>query len=163
MGACKPANPGAVILEHPLPLGEIGGHRLEISAQMVEVAPHQRELRFRVALEDVPMASSTFREVEVSNAGLEVVRSLENRVTGIPASETKVQQSLEESRRAKDAAAESLGKPFAHTDALEHARHRSEEIDALLRAQSRPAATGETTSTGPSAPPPSTSAGPRLR
>jgi hypothetical protein len=42
MGACKPANPGAVILEHPLPLGEIGGHRLEISAQMVEVAPHRR-------------------------------------------------------------------------------------------------------------------------
>lgn len=150
--------------ERPVPLGEIGGHRLEISAQMVEVAPFQREMRFRVALEDVPLASSTFREGEVSNAGLGFVRSLENRVTGIPASETKLQQAREESRRAKDAAEERLGTPFPHADALEHARQRTQEIDALLRAQSGPARpTEEPTPTGPTVPQPSMSAGPRLR
>lgn len=149
--------------ERPVPLGAIGGHAVTVSAQMVEVAPYQRELRFRVALAEVPLASSTFREGEVSDAGLGFVRSLEHRVTGIPASEVKVRQSLEEAERARDAAEERLGKPFPHAEVLEHARHRSQEIDALLRAQSRPAVDVDQQSTGPLVPPTSTPVGPRLR
>ena len=118
-------------IERPVDLGALGGHRLQVSAQMTDVGPFQRELRFRVMLEDVPLASSLFKEGEVTNAGIGFVRSLENRVVGIPASETGVKKALEDAQRAKADAEERLGKPFPHADALESARERSQGLDAI--------------------------------
>lgn len=151
--------------DRPVELGTLGGHRLLVSAQMVEVAQFQRELRFRVSLEDVPLASHTFKDGEVSNAGLGFVRSLENRVTGIPSSEAKLRQALEDSTRAKTDAEERLGMPFPHADALESARQRSQGIDALLRQQSRPAASTQPDAAAPSytASVAAPSTGPRMR
>lgn len=152
-------------IDRPIELGALGGHRLQVSAQMTDVAPFQRELRLRVMLEDVPLASSLFKEGEVTNAGIGFVRSLENRVVGIPTSETGVNKALEDAQRAKADAEERLGKPFPHAEALESARERSQGLDAILRQQSRPAAAAQSDASAPSytAPAAAPSTGTRMR
>ena len=118
----------------PRRLGAIGGHNVTVSLERVVGFNSRVEIMARVALEGVPLSGNRMPVDELHNAGVGIVRTLENKTLAIPRHIETVEQNIENARAVIVDANASLAKPFAHGDALRAAAARVAEVNAALAA-----------------------------
>lgn len=112
-------------------LGTIGGHELQATPER-SFGLDGTQNRVRIELAGVPYSGSAYPLVEVENATVGLVRTLENKTTAIARSITTVDQDLEHSERDLAAAEANLGKPFPRAEALQTAEQRLSMIRQAL-------------------------------
>lgn len=118
----------------PRRLGAIGGHNITVALERVVGFNSRVEIMARVALEDVPLSGNRMPVDELHNAGVGIVRTLENKTLAIPRHIETVEQNIDKARAVIVDADASLAKPFAHGDALRAAAARVTEVNAALAA-----------------------------
>ena len=114
--------------------GELGGFPMTVTISrtlgQVGVTP---------ALDGAPGAEITLTPRELADADpVGLITRLENRLTHLEASKTKVLDEIEHARSETDHATASLAKPFPQADELTAARERSRQIDEQLEAAATP-------------------------
>jgi len=120
----------------PRRVGTIGGHNVTVALERVVGLNSRVEIMARVALEDVPLSGNRMPVDELHNAGVGIVRTLENKTLAIPRNIQTVEQNIEKARTVIVDADASLAKSFAHGDALRAAATRVSEVNAALAASS---------------------------
>ena len=118
-------------------LGRIGGHELLASTER-SFGLDGTQNRVRIELEGVPYSGSTYPIVEVENATVGLIRTLENKTTAIGRSIVTVDQDLEHCERDLAAAETNLGKPFPRTEALHAAERRLTAVREALEQEDAP-------------------------
>jgi len=123
-----------------LRLGRVAGHDLYVSFERESTMRDFRPVTVaRLSFgPDVPLSGSRVPVEELRHAGIGIVRSIENKVTGIPRDIAKFERDVAECERVIVEADAAIGKPFQHADALKRAAQRVIEVDAALAEASKP-------------------------
>ncbi|MBX3196288.1 MAG: helicase [Microbacteriaceae bacterium] len=124
--------------EGGVPLGECGGHTVTVRLERVTVAGFRTESQAHVRLEGVPYSGHNLPVEEFQNAGVGLVRAIENKTTAIAKSIARVEASTAAAREAIEDAEARLDAPFKHAAALEAAAQRAADVTAALEASAAP-------------------------
>lgn len=113
----------------PRPVAQLGGHTVTLRTERIN---DQGDRIAILGLAGVPLSESRHSLPEVRHPGVGLIRALENRVTAITGNVEKMTTRLADHQRELAAAAARLDQPFPHTDALEAARRRVQEIETAM-------------------------------
>lgn len=110
-------------------IGNISGFDIE-----VRTSPGMGILNVTTGLVGIPRSSFTLTQREFLAGGVGLVQRIENRVSAIPTLLTHVHEDLDKAERSKTEAAQRIGQPFKHSQALDQAEKQLATVETALAA-----------------------------
>jgi N12 class adenine-specific DNA methylase len=115
-----------------IPLGTIAGHHLEVQPVPALTYNANARMDIMVSLSGIPNSESRISMPEFLEAGVGVVRSLENKTTALPRTIVRLNAEITEAQNTITQADARLGQPFKYADDLAAAYARVEVIYGKL-------------------------------
>lgn len=124
----------------PVVMGEIGGHTLTIVPDRTPASGSDMNAgpAVRLELRGVPLSGTRYPVSELRNAGVGLVRTLENKTTALPDRIKRIERSLVGAEETVAQAGAALSKVFPHAQALVEAKSHALEVTAALTASATP-------------------------